>query len=273
LFSLIPYLPLHELRDELHALLSYLPGAPPPQPDATVREELLNLLERGLPGDAFLLIRDTVHNLLTQKRGGLLSFGVGASIFFAANGLYGLMQAFNEEDTRHFVVRRLLSVGLTVGLGILVLVALSLLIAGRFILDFLFELGFIHDMVTYLGLMAFRLVSAMAVLFLVIGVLQYYTASPGTRLRVFSPGAFLSTVLILLTSWGFSWYVENFAQYSKFYGSLGTPVIIMLWIYLNAYALLVGYEFNASVVIFRRELQRGGNTESAEARLEERLAP
>lgn len=271
LFSLIPYLPLHELRDLLYWIFSQLPGFTPPESAATVREELLALLEQGLPSDAYDLIRHTVFDLLTEKRSGLLSFGFAASIFFAANGVYGLMQAFNEDDHRNFIIKRLLSVGLTIGLGLLVLVAFSLLIVGRFIVDWLMEFEIITDTLTYIGLMAFRIISSFLVLFVVIGFLQFYVASPGTRLRILSPGAFLSTLFIMLASVGFSYYVEHFAQYNKFYGSLGTPVVIMIWIYVNAFALLIGYEFNVSIVTYQTELQRGADEEEAEAALEARL--
>ena len=84
---------------------------------------------------------------------------------------------------------------------------------------------------------------------ILVGISLVYNYGPvrGTDWRFISPGSILATVLIILSSNGFGYYVENFSTYNKFYGSIGTLLIMLLWIYVNACGLIIGFELNASV--------------------------
>jgi len=76
-------------------------------------------------------------------------------------------------------------------------------------------------------------------------------------MRFFSPGATLATLLSLLSSWGFAYYVNQFDTYNKFYGSLGALIVLMLWLQINSVVILIGYELNASIIVnkaMRKEL-------------------
>jgi membrane protein len=78
-----------------------------------------------------------------------------------------------------------------------------------------------------------------------------YGSSTRRKIPFFNPGAFLATVLSLLTSWGFSFYVDNFGSYNKVYGSIGTLIVIMVWLQLNCLILLIGFELNAGIAVLR----------------------
>ena len=82
-----------------------------------------------------------------------------------------------------------------------------------------------------------------------ISILYYYGPAKRREWRFLSPGSLLATLLFVITSLGFSYYVENFSQYNKLYGSIGTLMIILLWIYLNALVLMLGYELNISLAV------------------------
>jgi membrane protein len=71
--------------------------------------------------------------------------------------------------------------------------------------------------------------------------------------RLLSPGAILSTTLMLVTTLGFSYWVNNFGSYSKIYGSIGTVLIVMTLIYINALILLIGFELNVSIEMLKKE--------------------
>jgi membrane protein len=84
-------------------------------------------------------------------------------------------------------------------------------------------------------------------LFLVISTIFNLGPSHKKTWKTFSPGAIFATLFIILTSLGFSYYIDNFAQYNKIYGSIGTLIIILLWMYFNAIILLTGFEIDASI--------------------------
>jgi membrane protein len=90
-------------------------------------------------------------------------------------------------------------------------------------------------------------------LFLAISFLYYLAPAKRTYFRFFSPGSTLATLLFILTSLGFSAYVNNFGQYNKLYGSIGTLMVILLWLYLNSIAILIGFELNISIKAAREE--------------------
>jgi membrane protein len=82
-----------------------------------------------------------------------------------------------------------------------------------------------------------------------LGISLVYNYGPVRRRhwRFISPGSILATLLIIISSQGFGFYVDNFSTYNKFYGSIGTLMIMLLWIYVNAFGLIIGFELNASI--------------------------
>ncbi|MCD6346631.1 MAG: YihY/virulence factor BrkB family protein, partial [Bacteroidales bacterium] len=84
-------------------------------------------------------------------------------------------------------------------------------------------------------------------LFLGISFLFYLAPSRHQKFRFISPGASLATAIMVFTSLGFSAFVNNFGQYNKLYGSIGTMIALLIWIYLNSAVLLIGFELNASI--------------------------
>ena len=80
-----------------------------------------------------------------------------------------------------------------------------------------------------------------------------------TRLRFFSVGSTVATFLSIITSLLFSYFINNFSTYNKLYGSIGTLIVIMLWLYYNSLVLLIGFELNASIEInkqLKNEIQK-----------------
>jgi membrane protein len=85
--------------------------------------------------------------------------------------------------------------------------------------------------------------------FLFFGISTLFQFGPAqkTDWQFFSPGAILATFFIVITSIGFGYYIENFSQYNKLYGSIGTLIIVLLWLYFNAIVMLIGFELNTSI--------------------------
>jgi membrane protein len=86
-------------------------------------------------------------------------------------------------------------------------------------------------------------------------LLYRYGPANKEKWKFFSTGSIMATALAVLTSMGFSFYINNFASYNKIYGSIGTLVILMLWLYLNSLIVLIGFELNASIDYSKRNIK------------------
>ena len=227
LFSLIPYFPIQGLE-----------------------QEIFQVFERALPPDTYEAAKSTIDDIISNKRGGLVSFGFLFALLFATNGMRGLLDNFSQTvhsiQERGFWRQQIVSLGLTFVISIFFILGMTLIIFSSKILNqvlsFL-QMGNISPFIIETS----RLFLLVFLVFLGISLLYNYGAKQGKHWRFFSPGSFLATMLIVLASLGFSFYVSNFAQYNKLYGSIGTVIVILIWIYLNSLVLLIGFELNASI--------------------------
>lgn len=227
LFNLIPYFPVQGIEDEV-----------------------FYTFQRVLPPDTYDATRSTIADILNNKRSDLLSLGFLLALVFATNGINALISNFNntvhEIDSRGFFKQQLAAVSLTIVLSFLFLVGLALIIFSSTVLNGL--LDFFHlDAVEPLFIETTRLLLMVTIVLVAIALLYNFGPAKTRAWRFISPGSILATILIIITSFGFSYYVSNFAQYNKLYGSIGTLMIIMLWLYLNAMVLIIGFELNASI--------------------------
>lgn len=215
------------------------------------QEQLLSLMEVFLPASVFDSVNETFEDIITRQRTGLLSVTVVSALYFSTNGLHTLIDSFNTTyhtiESRPYFVQRGIAILLTLILVIFTLVAIGLIIFGTIGMDFIAQKGWIEDDLLRFSLNLARWVIIVALMFFAISVLYFLGPAKQTKWRFFSAGSTLATILVLVTSIGFSYFVENFGQYNKLYGSIGTLVIVMLWTYFNSIALLIGFELNASI--------------------------
>lgn len=208
-----------------------------------------------MPGNAGDMVFETIQDLTTRPRNGLLSFGFILVIFFSSNGMMAMMTGFEKSYLKTFkkrgpVRRRVLAIGLTFLLGFLLIASVVLIILGNLIIGWLSDYIKL-DWFGEVSLSLLRYLTIFALFYSGISILYRYGASVRKRFSFFTPGTTLATILSLLSSKVFSWYVENFATYDKLYGSIGTIIVVMLWIQLNAMILLAGFELNASIAVNR----------------------
>jgi membrane protein len=208
-----------------------------------------------MPGDAGDMVFDVIEDLTTRPRTGLLSLGFVLALFFASNGMMAMMTGFDKSYWKTFkkrkpLRRRLIALGLTFILGSLLTLSVVMIILGKMIIKWLSE---------YIKLDWFGTVSLSLLRYIVIFSLFYFGfsfiyrfgASVRKRFSYFSPGTTMATILSLLSSVVFSYYVEYFNTYNKLYGSIGTIIVLMLWIQINVMILLAGFELNASIAVNR----------------------
>jgi membrane protein len=234
LFTLIPYIPVDGFQ-----------------------ETLMDILMNILPPSTNDITLETLDDIINNQRGGLLSLGFVLAIYFSTNGINSLIEAFNASyhisKTESILKQRFLSLIITFTLTIILIFTIALIIFGQFIINYLIEYEFINSNEKILFNLAkwFILIS---MLFLGISTIFNLGPSLKNKWRTFSPGAIFSTVFIIVTSLGFTYYIDNFGQYNKIYGSIGTLIIILLWIYFNAIILLTGFEINASIINAKKKL-------------------
>ncbi len=219
-------------------------------PVASLETEIFDVFQRILPPDTFDAAKGTIEDVLENKRGGLLSIGFFLALIFSTNGVNAIISNFNT--TYHQIESRTWYKQLTVSLGLTVVLSFNFIV-GMIII--IFSSDVLNAVLNFFGL---EVVSAFAVeltrysllvAVVFIGIVLLYNFAPSGKRpwRFISPGAILATVLILISSWAFSFYVANFSQYNKLYGSIGTLMVILLWIYINALVLIIGFELNASI--------------------------
>ena len=217
--------------------------------------ELIELLEQVVPPNTWVAIDKTLTDIIQIRRGGLLSLGFVLALFFANNGVNAILTSFNATfhsiEIRTFFSQLRASIALTVVLSVLFITSVTLVIFSETIINRLEVLEIVSRFESQLlGFAQFIVV--ITLIFFSVTLLYYYGPANRKEQRFFSPGAILTTLLLWLTSFGFAAYVNGFASYNQIYGSIGTLIIILLWIYLNSIVLLLGFELNASIVHARK---------------------
>ncbi|WP_119156479.1 YihY/virulence factor BrkB family protein [Caldimonas tepidiphila] len=225
------------------ALLPYLPIP-------NVDRAIMDLLGQALPANAAEMFSGVVSEITSKPRGGLLSFGLLATLWAASAGMYAIMQQLNKtydvEEARSFIRARLTALGLSILFGVLVIGAFSLIVAGGMMQDWIGNrFGFSQTLLTFF--VVFRWVMIVLALLLGFALIYYWGPNVKQDFAFITPGSLLSVLLLILASLGFQFYTANFEDYSATYGSLGAVVVLMMWLYIAGLVLLLGSEINALV--------------------------
>jgi membrane protein len=226
-FTLIPYIPIQGLQ-----------------------ETLMDLLSVVLPPSTNEITFSTLDDIINNPRGGLLSIGFVLALYFSTNGINSLIEAFNSsyhiKETRPLIQQRVLSLGLTLLLSLMLIIAISSIIFGKLAVNYLTEYKLISDYAGQLILYG-KWFTILVMLFFGISILFHLGPAIKSKWKLFTPGSIFTTIFIITTSIGFNYYINHFSQYNKVYGSIGTLMIILLWMYFNSIILLTGFELNASI--------------------------
>jgi membrane protein len=211
-------------------------------------QKAINVVNKLLPSQSAELLRDNVVKLVSERNGGLLTFGIIGTIWSASSGMNAFIKAmniaFDVEETRSFIKARLVSIMLTLGLILAFVVALLLPVFGKVIMDTI--QSFIHIPEPFdIVFTIVRWVVAIVVMAAVLAGLYRVAPNKHYPFKHVIPGAIFATVVWQLISLGFSFYVSNFGNYSATYGSIGGVIVLMLWLFLTGLALVLGGEINA----------------------------
>lgn len=223
------------------------------------QEQLMSLMALVLPNNAYLAFETTLNEIVNIQNGRLLSIGFILSLFFATNGVHNLMKAFNKSslivETRSWLKRRLVAVLLTLIISLSVIVCIVALALGEILLTYLKEEIHYKGNFNYYAISFTQWALLGTLYFINVSILYRYGPAHAKKWKFFSAGSWLATILAFLTIWGFSYYINNFGAYNKVYGSIGTLIVVMIWLYLNSLILLIGFELNASVDLSKRSVK------------------
>ena len=224
LFTLIPYIPIKDFQDQL-----------------------MDVIKNFMPHSVYEATEDTLSEIIKRQNGGLLSIGFISALYFSTNGFNAMINVFNQTshslETRTPFMTRMISILLVLILSTLLVVAIALLVFSEIVLNYFHFLGSFEAYLIIAG----RWVIIFALFFCIISFIYYLGPASKLGWKFVTAGSTLATILSLLTSWGFAFYVNNFGQYNKIYGSIGTLIVMLMWIYFNSYILLLGFELNASI--------------------------
>ncbi len=212
---------------------------------------LLKNISQVVPESAHKLVYSTLEDIVNRQRGGLLSLGFILAFIFSTNGIMSLMAAFNSTyhhiETRSLLWQYIVSFFLVIILSLLVILSVSLIIFGADLLGYLMGLLKFSSALTVKLLFMTKWILIIFSIFLATSLIFYVAPAKKTSFRFISAGSTLTTLLFIITSVAFNYYINNFAQYNKLYGSIGTLLVLMFWIYINSIVILIGFELNASI--------------------------
>jgi membrane protein len=230
LFSLIPFIPIDHFQ-----------------------EDVFQVLKNILPGQTFNYLETALYDLLNKKQTTLLSIGFLLMIYYASASLNAIMQAFHAsqhiEDSPHPLIIRVVSVILMFVLGFLFILSLAFQSIGEDTIHQFYEKGYISTDFNSYSIQIFQWGFSLMLIYTIITLL--YNAGFSVRWRkkwkFWNTGSIFTTATFVLSSFGFSYFLEHFAQYDKLYGSLGTLMVILIWMNVNMIILLVGFDLNVLI--------------------------
>lgn len=226
-FSLVPYLPLRD-----------------------VQQTILSTILLVTPNEkAYQSISSIIIDFMNKEQTGVLSFGILFTLFFSSNGMMGLINTFEKSlpvyVKRNGFKKRWTAIKLTVMLIIVAILSLAVfIIQAEALNDILLR---IFDNVAVLRIVSLILVSL--IIFCMISVIYTYGPSLTQRFKFVSVGSVFATIMSIITTTVFFFLVNNFLHYNKVYGSIGTLMAFMVWMWLNTLVIILGYELNVSILL------------------------
>lgn len=236
-------------------------------PIQNVDKAIMDLMGQALPKEASDMVAGVVGEVTGEQRGGLLSFGLLATLWAASSGMYAVMQQLNitydVREARSFVRGRAVALLLSLVFGLLVIGAFSLIVLGGVIEDWIGNrLGSGGLLLAIFAV--FRWIVIVLALLLAFAMIYKYAPNVEQKFTFITPGSLIGVALLILASLVFAFYTSNFADYSATYGSIGAVIILMLWLYVAGLVILVGSEINALLEHYSPKGKRKGEKQEGE---------
>lgn len=232
-------------------------------PIDNIQGHLLEVAQEIIPASMSDLMNKVITDI-AKPRGGTLSLGLFLALFISSNGMMGMMDSFDQSiRTRDSFVprplwkRRGIAMTLTLVLFALMVFSVALIIMGNQALIVMLEQFHILSMFNVILFTTLKYLIIFFMFFTAISIIYHYGPSVNRKWDYISPGSTFATMLSIILSIGFSFFINNISSPGRFFGSIGTIIVLQVWIYLNSLALLIGFELNASIDECRRRPDGG----------------
>lgn len=244
-------------------LLSLLPYLPIPH----LEQAIMDLLGQVLPQETAKLFTGVINDVVSNRHGGLLSFGLVFLVWSASSGLYAIMQQLNityeVKEGRPFWKARGIALLLMALFLVLVVGGFSLIVFGGLIQDWVAGyLGRSKPLLLFFA--GFRWTVVLAALLLAFATIYYFGPDVEQKFKFISPGSVFGVILLVIASLGFRIYVANFSNYSATYGSIGAVIVLQLWLYMVGMVILMGSEVNVLYEQYHPKGKEKGEKEEPE---------
>jgi membrane protein len=218
---------------------------------ASMRSDLFTYIGQVLPPDAAQVISKTLTEVTRNAGGAKLTVGILLTLWFAAGGMTSMISGLNGvyevKESRPFWKVRVIALGLTVAISVLIIAALAAILTGNFVANYAGS----HWGLGQGAVIAWHIVQiALALVFVVFSFSLIYYYGPDLEEQHWywiTPGALIGVLLWVAASFGFRLYLHFFNSYSKTYGSLGAAMILLMWLYITGFSFLIGGEINAQI--------------------------
>lgn len=236
--------------------LLFLLNLMPYVPIAGFDVKFLTFIYDLMPSQSEAYFKPIINDIFLNQRAGLLSFTGVLTLVLTANGVNAIFSGFgnsyHSEINRGFIKQYFIAMGVSIILALLLVSNIVVIIYFEYILNTLRENDFVRNGMDIHLLEIGSYLFFVLMIYCVIATLYFFGTKSGRKNKFFSPGAFMTTILIMLSTYLFGIYIDNFSNYNELYGSIGALLIMMLYIWLNSNLVLLGFELNASLRKLRR---------------------
>ena len=231
LFTIIPYLPLEG-----------------------VQELIEDTIRQMIPQSIADRVVNTIDEIMSRQHNTLMSIGIVMAFFFSSGAIRAFFRGFdmgvNHIGKMSFVKMYLGALLTMLILGVLLLLSVVLIIVGNDVLPWFFNKIHFYNTFIITLIDIGRWLLTIFVLLVAIAVLYYFgNPDKNSKFHLFTPGSIMFTLLFIVGTVGFNYYIINFSNYNALYGSIGGLIIFMMWMYVNCIIVLVGYELDASIFL------------------------
>jgi membrane protein len=219
------------------------------------REDFLRFVKENVPPNTYDAIYNIIDDISKNSYSSLLSFGILLAILLMSNGMNAILSGF--QSSLHITIKRTyfrqyaVAIALSLVLTVILIITISAIVTLEVVIQSLIKSGFLTDDV-YLLQMG-RYIFLILMILVVTSLLFKFAARETRHASFFSYGSVFSTILFGITSFLFGIYVVRFAQYNQLYGSIGTLLVLMIYIWINCFILLLGFELNALIHKLKRK--------------------
>ena len=231
-----------------------IPFLPIPAFQTTV----MSTIKEVLPGNVYALVHTTIEDIVTRHRADILSISLILAIYYSTRGVLSMMNSFDKAlptfRKRTHWQKQAVSFKITGLLFLLFILSIGLIMGGEFLLQFIIKVLRITRADVFVWLNIVRWLIIVFIYYFSISLIYFYGPARHKRWQFFSAGSTLATVLLILVTLLYTWVINQFGEYNKLYGSIGTLLVTQLWIYYQALGLLIGFELNASIEVNENKL-------------------